>query len=373
MTSADLASQLLDQEAALLMSAGVASDRVRALQDQSRQIPDSLIALALLDNLVDEFALYKAAAEELRMPFQRSGFRIAPDTPVEHALRSGVAPLVHGSEKPVFALAPAGRDLSKLLMRRKNLSLSDGLITTPDAFRAAIYASCRTAIIDKACHGLAKDSPGDSASGMPYAKLLIAIGLVCAAAAALTLVFPLPVSHVPGTLLGFIFLLNIAIRLSAFFALDGATNAAAVALPDHALPVYSVFVPLYREAGVVTQLVSSLRALDYPVARLDIHFLIEANDAQTRDALAVIDLPAHMHVTILPEGAPQTKPRALNVGLALARGTLCTVYDAEDRPAPDQLRKAAAHFAVLPADYACLQASLAIDHAHETWITNGVR
>ncbi len=63
----------------------------------------------------------------------------------------------------------------------------------------------------------------------------------------------------------------------------------------------------------------------------------------------------------MPPGWPRTKPRALNVGLALARGRLLTVYDAEDVPEPDQLRKAAALFAVEPPTTACLQGRLVID------------
>ena len=44
-------------------------------------------------------------------------------------------------------------------------------------------------------------------------------------------------------------------------------------------------------------------------------------------------------------GKPQTKPRALNIALSSARGDLVVVYDAEDAPAPDQLRLAASRFA----------------------------
>jgi cellulose synthase/poly-beta-1,6-N-acetylglucosamine synthase-like glycosyltransferase len=41
----------------------------------------------------------------------------------------------------------------------------------------------------------------------------------------------------------------------------------------------------------------------------------------------------------------------------------CWVYDAEDRPHPDQLRQAAAAFAAGPSDLVCVQALLDIDHA----------
>lgn len=72
---------------------------------------------------------------------------------------------------------------------------------------------------------------------------------------------------------------------------------------------------------------------------------------------------------IAPPGAPRTKPRALNVGLATARGELLAVYDAEDRPDPQQLRLAAARFAQDDPQLACLQARLSIENADETWLT----
>ena len=47
-----------------------------------------------------------------------------------------------------------------------------------------------------------------------------------------------------------------------------------------------------------------------------------------------------MRALPLPAGLPRTKPRAMGIGLRYARGTLVTVYDAEDQPDPAQLKKA---------------------------------
>jgi cellulose synthase/poly-beta-1,6-N-acetylglucosamine synthase-like glycosyltransferase len=67
----------------------------------------------------------------------------------------------------------------------------------------------------------------------------------------------------------------------------------------------------------------------------------------------------------VPPGPPRTKPRALNLALLEARGTLFTIFDAEDIPDPQQLRMAATRFLRAPGDLACLQARLVIDHADE--------
>src|SRR5207247_7375152 len=66
---------------------------------------------------------------------------------------------------------------------------------------------------------------------------------------------------------------------------------------------------------------------------------------------------------------PRTKPKACNYGLTLARGDLLTIYDAEDRPDPLQLRRAAVAFRRLDDPVACLQARLSYHNANQNMIT----
>lgn len=98
-------------------------------------------------------------------------------------------------------------------------------------------------------------------------------------------------------------------------------------------------------------------------------FVVEIDDEATPAALRAHAPRAPNEIVIAPKGAPRTKPRALNVAMPLARGSLVAVFDAEDVPQPDQLRRSAALFASLPPDIACLQASLVIDNAPENWMT----
>jgi cellulose synthase/poly-beta-1,6-N-acetylglucosamine synthase-like glycosyltransferase len=53
----------------------------------------------------------------------------------------------------------------------------------------------------------------------------------------------------------------------------------------------------------------------------------------------------------------------------LARGQFTVIYDTEDVPDPRQLRLAAAAFARLPPQVACLQARLTIDNTDDSWLT----
>jgi hypothetical protein len=137
-------------------------------------------------------------------------------------------------------------------------------------------------------------------------------------------------------------------------------SAELAALDRSALPRYSVLVPLYREPEVVPHLLAALAAIDYPRDRLEVQILIEPDDLGTRAALEACAMPAWMRITEAPEGLPRTKPRACNRGLALATGDLLVIFDAEDRPEPDQLLKAAAAYRRLPEDVVCLQCRL--DH-----------
>ena len=105
-------------------------------------------------------------------------------------------------------------------------------------------------------------------------------------------------------------------------------------------------------------LVQAMAALDYPQNKLEIVFITEADDDETRAALDTSGMTGNMRVLVVPEGAPQTKPRALNFALAVASGDMIAVYDAEDIPEPDQLLHAVAAFHSSPVPLACVQARL---------------
>lgn len=136
-----------------------------------------------------------------------------------------------------------------------------------------------------------------------------------------------------------------------------------------ALPKYSVLVTLYDEAAVAPQLVEALSRLDYPIEKLEILLLLEACDHATRAALVTIDLPPQMRILTVPPGRPRTKPRALCYGLQHAQGEYIVVYDAEDRPEPDQLLKAARAFRDSDQALGCLQARLNIYNREQSILT----
>ncbi len=124
------------------------------------------------------------------------------------------------------------------------------------------------------------------------------------------------------------------------------------------LPVYTVLVPAYREADVLPILTKALMEIDYPKDRLDVKLLLEADDLDTIEAVRSMRLPNFIEIVIVPPSQPKTKPKACNYGLAHARGEFLVIYDAEDIPEPDQLKKAIVAFRKAPDSVSCIQAKL---------------
>ncbi len=229
--------------------------------------------------------------------------------------------------------------------------------------------------MDRAVHGLLCQSPVDSAGGVMVwtwqrvaasAAAGLFVGGVCMAPeltlAALTGLAAVPFLCV--VLLRIVALVEVVLAASAPARRE---VAAADCVADAETPVYSVLVPLFREAGVLPCLLQALEALDYPRAKLEVLLVLEAADLDTQAILLSLHLPPAFRTVIVPEGGPRTKPKALNYALQLARGDYVVVYDAEDRPEPDQLRRALAMFRRAPPQLGCVQAQLNIYNPRASW------
>jgi cellulose synthase/poly-beta-1,6-N-acetylglucosamine synthase-like glycosyltransferase len=141
------------------------------------------------------------------------------------------------------------------------------------------------------------------------------------------------------------------------------------AMPPGGWPAYSVMVPLYHEQAAVPGLMAHLRSMDYPPERLQILLLVEADDDDTQQAIGKIGVTAPFEVVLVPVSQPRTKPKACNFGLSRAAGDYLVIFDAEDRPETDQLKKAAQRFSGAPAGLVCLQAQLNYYNRDHNWLT----
>jgi cellulose synthase/poly-beta-1,6-N-acetylglucosamine synthase-like glycosyltransferase len=147
------------------------------------------------------------------------------------------------------------------------------------------------------------------------------------------------------------------------------THEEVQALSNADLPIYSVLVPMFKEPDVLPILAGALRRMDYPRSKLDIKLVLEDGDYETIQAAKDLALDATFEIIRVPRSQPQTKPKACNYALRLARGKYLTIYDAEDKPEPDQLKKAVAAFNRLGELTACVQSRLNYFNPEENWLT----
>ncbi|HEY0571542.1 MAG TPA: glycosyltransferase [Enterovirga sp.] len=326
--------------------------------------PDEVL---IRTGLVDEELVYRALADEVGLPFL-STWAAHPMARFPEGALSGVVPLVAEEGGPKVAYAPQAAAFGDVVARKGRLA--PGLaIVTPSALRDELMRARAHVIAGLAADGLARVRPEHSArAGVTFGQAVILVAAALALCAGF-LISPGSTWLWTSLLLGIVFLGVTTIRLAALGEWIAPHPPRLPRSDDRDLPVYTVLVPLFREARVLPQLIGALRRLDYPRALLDIKLVVEQDDSETREALAATELPAWIEVIVAPPGQPRTKPRALNVALPLARGEFVTVYDAEDVPDPGQLRLAVETFARSPADVACLQARLVIDNTHDTILT----
>lgn len=317
----------------------------------------------------DEYA--RALAAALALPFEPLAAAPRhlcpiPDPSLQQALRASFLPLVRG-RRLVWAVAPRGR-LARWLIAAVHAhpQLRNRIcVTSPEHIRRFVARHTAPALAADARDGLRRARPlWSAATRWRPAKVLC--GCLGAVAAALALFAPLLALALLQLAVTAMFLGWTALRALAGMRRERPQPAHELA--EHALPTYSVLAPLHREAAVLPKLVEALRALDYPAEKLDIKIVLEWDDIETRRAAAALRLGPPFEVVLAPPVAPRTKPKALNAALALARGEFTVVFDAEDRPEPDQLRRALQAFARDDVTLACVQARLTIDNSGDGWL-----
>ncbi|MDD2704029.1 MAG: glycosyltransferase [Acidocella sp.] len=140
-------------------------------------------------------------------------------------------------------------------------------------------------------------------------------------------------------------------------------------LQDADLPIFTVLVPMYRESEVLPILVASIRRMDYPRTKLDVKLVLEAGDHETIEAARALGAEDLFEIIRVPDSQPKTKPKACNYALYFARGTYTVIFDAEDIPEPDQLKKVVALFQASPSNVACVQARLNYFNRDDNFLT----
>ena len=237
-------------------------------------------------------------------------------------------------------------------------------------------------------------------------------------------------------------------------------------LDEQSLPVYTILIPIYHEAKILSHIIENVYKIDYPHEKLDVKILMEEKDTETineakrlglfgkpetviapitsieqrrepscinrlEPRMKVIDEDANtigalesvkasrgnsgviltvkcnggetmeipesfvdsaddvvllkgkldelmaqyldslrvFDAVVVPDAEIRTKPRACNYGLQRAKGKYCVIYDAEDDPEPNQLKKAAIAFSRTGDEVVCLQSRLNFYNPKENLLT----
>jgi hypothetical protein len=353
-------------EIAFLADYGVAPGLLQAATRAARCGVTADRAL-LAEGYMREDDYYRLLAQHLGAPYYHDGLEIGGNIDLPTAMATGIAPLSPNAQQFRYLLAPRSATVAQLLAVG-GLPPSVALVS-PQRFGALIRSRMGRRIAAEAAGALERMDPALSAHSRFSRGQVILATFLALSGSALSIEFPETFLAVSLVAVWLVFASSIALRFATFGACEPARAPAPV--DDGHLPFYSIIVALREETEVVEQLIAALDAIDYPRPKLDLKIVIEEEDFDTLRALARLRLPSRYHVIVAPAGQPKTKPRALNIALASVRGELLVVYDAEDRPAPDQLRRAAARFAQ-DEGLDCLQARLVVNNVEDSWLTNGI-
>src|ERR1700688_1038950 len=352
-------------------------DEAVALAERwSVRLGDALLAR----NWIEPKLYYEAYAQNFDLPFVD-----LLDEPPDRALLSAadVDTYAHHLTMPWrrhdgrLAIATAEPGPETLLFARQHWGTAIEFVV---ASKFDIIVAIQTAFADALSHGavheLAELDPDMSArtvftpGQITFGYVLLSLTLLGFAFAPVATLIALNITMGVFYLGNFIFkgiLVSVGGRRSA--AMDQAIAIEARALREEDLPVFTVLVPMFREGKMVPGLARALRALDYPLGKLDIKIVLEAGDRETIEAARTLGLEGAFEIILVPPSSPQTKPKACNFALRFARGEYLVIYDAEDRPEPDQLRKVVATFRRSPPNTACLQCRLNYYNVSENWLT----
>lgn len=324
-------------------------------------------ALVTLD-VVNSRQLATLLARQHKLPYWGvSGAEIDPDVarliPEELARLHGILPLALDRELILAVVDPLDRQVWHEVERIVGRPVRP-VVTSEDELDRALSEVYGSEYVERSTTELMLRTPEDSAvQVLTGGQKIFGVAWLAVSAVAL-LLFPTVYLTVLASLSTLFYLVfpgykfYLVIRALSHRLEVATTPEEIAALDERTLPIYTILVPLYKEAAVVPTLIRSLDAMDYPKSKLDVKLLLEEDDVETVRAMRGFKLPSNFHILVVPDRPPKNKPKACNYGLIHARGEYLVIFDAEDVPEPDQLKKALVAFSKLPSHVQCVQAKL---------------
>lgn len=367
-----LPKQFFQKHLARLRQVGVSDNLIAAAAARCKTTGASLLDELALNGQLNLSAYFRIMAEDLRLPFVETiePGRILADLS-RPQFRQGRSVFLHcigENGAVVLCVAPDLRTETQLadMFAEKPELRSRFCISEPQTIIGALEEKSARKCVEASVSELHEKWPHLSAKQTMVSWQAYVIGVASA-------IFPICLSlafwqtllavHVFSILL---FGLGVAVRMAAWLKMEPTSKSdLPIKNGQTGLPFYSVMIALHKEVAVVPQLVRAMARLDWPLSRLEVLYVCEADDSGTLNALEQFRLPASHRIIRVPPALPRTKPKALNYALARCAGDFVVIYDAEDRPHPSQLKEAWAKFKSAPENLACLQAPLDIANAEQ--------
>lgn len=325
----------------------------------------------IANGALDEETYLRALADDLGVPFEpldgiARTFCPLTDERLAEAAAHGMVPLII-ADALCLAVAPragAARRVATMIKDNPAQARHFRFTSQQRLNRFALRCAGKT-IVARASEGLKQLWPKLSAAPPRWRGNIVPVALLGLALLAAITLTPEITAYLFEVILAGIFLTWLGLRLAGAFV-DWAAREHFTEPADDRLPTYTVISALYKEASSVDGLLSAIERLDYPPEKLDVIVAIEADDRETHAAISRRAGRLPITVIAVPASGPRTKPKALNVALPFARGSFTVIYDAEDRPEADQLRRALRAFASGGGRLACVQARLCIDNTADS-------
>lgn len=256
----------------------------------------------------------------------------------------------------------------------KPFPLKDHIFAPRPVFQQCVRKRFKEDIAKSSVYTLRDQHPDRSAARILSSTQGVLLLLLLCALAISIIKYPLSTLITANTFVTIYFILAIGYRfiLMVFGATNPKSNNYITDLSNEQLPVITILLPLYRDKNALITLRNAIDQLDYPQEKKDVKLLLEEDDDETILEAKKLGLAGQYEIIIIPDSGPRTKPKACNFGMHLARGDLIVIFDAEDQPERDQLKKAASAFHNAGPDLACVQARLNYYNASENWLTRGI-
>ncbi len=358
-------------------------EQALAIQKETKGLLGEIL---VSQGFIAPFLLYQVIAEQMQLPYvgkdlgelvSRVEKEVIELFSSQELLRFHFFPLSRREDTLVVATTlPQNTHLDTFLEEKLGIRHVEKQVITPYEMDWLIHFFFQEQFLKEAVTGLFFRSPQESAARVftPFQWIMFTI-LVILFSGGLCF-FPSLTFTIFFAFANLFYLFNILFKFLLSISGSVVENQETVteeeirSLQASELPIYTILLPLHREPfSVIAQLVSSIRELDYPQEKLDILFLIEEDDQETLHHCKKAKPPYNVRFITIPKGFPKTKPRACNFGLLFARGEFLTIYDAEDIPERDQLKKAVVAFRKSPPEIICFQAALNFYNQRQNLLT----